>query len=314
MKKQLLVSFTLGLFLFLVACSTEAPGEASDGSDESNNEKASEDVKVGLSISTLNNPFFVTLRDGAEASAKESGYEIITFDAQNDPSTQLSDIEDLLQQDIDVLLINPVDSNAVVSAIELANDANVPVITVDRSAGGGEVVTHIASDNVEGGEMAGDFIAEQLKETGKIVELQGIAGASATRERGEGFHHIVDELEGIEVVTSQSANFDRTEGLSVMENILQSVGDFHAVFAHNDEMALGAVEALQAQGLLDNVVVVGFDATDDAVAAVEEGSMDATIAQQPGLIGERAIAAVGKIVKGEKVEGFIPVELQMVTE
>ncbi|ASN06672.1 ribose ABC transporter substrate-binding protein RbsB [Virgibacillus necropolis] len=308
---------TLGLLVLLLvlvtACSTEKPGssEESDGASDSGSE---DKVKIGLSISTLNNPFFVSLRDGAEAAAKEAGYEVLTSNAQNDAATQLGDIEDLLQQEIDVLLINPTDSAAVSSAIQLANDADVPVITVDRSAESGEVVTHIASDNVAGGEMAGKFIAEQLGDSGNVVELEGIPGASATRERGEGFHNIVDAIDGIKVVAKQSANFDRTEGLTVMENIIQSTDQIDAVFAHNDEMALGAVQALESNGMLEEVVIVGFDATDDARAAVKDGRMDATVAQQPELIGQKAIEAAGKVAAGDKVEEFIPVELQLVTK
>ncbi|WP_099157434.1 ribose ABC transporter substrate-binding protein RbsB [Virgibacillus ndiopensis] len=314
MSKWIKTLALLVLLLVITACSTEAPSSSDESEGSKDNGSEEDSVKIGLSISTLNNPFFVTLRDGAEAAAKKAGYEILTSDAQNDPSTQLSDVEDLLQQDIDVLLVNPTDSAAVVTAVELANDAGVPVITVDRSSEGGEVVTHIASDNVAGGEMAGEFIAEQLGEKGKVVELEGIPGASATRERGEGFHNIVDEIDGIEVVAKQSANFDRTEGLTVMENILQGTDKINAVFAHNDEMALGAVQALESKGLLEDVIVVGFDATDDARAAVKEGKMAATVAQQPELIGQKAIDAAGKVVNGESVEKFIPVELQLVTE
>lgn len=306
-------SFIAVLLIVLAACSTEAPGSSNSNEGE-DKDSGDGNIKIGLSISTLNNPFFVTLRDGAEASAKDAGYEVITSDAQNDPSTQLGDIEDLLQQDIDVLVVNPVDSDAVTSAIELANDAGIPVITVDRSAAGGDVVSHIASDNEAGGEMAAEFIAEQLGEEGKVVELEGIAGASATRERGKGFHNIVDDIDGIEVVANQSADFDRTKGLSVMENIIQSTGEIHALFAHNDEMALGALEALEGQGMLEDVIVVGFDATDDAVASVKEGRMDATIAQQPELIGEKAVEAAEKVANGEKIDDFIPVELQLITE
>lgn len=304
------------LLIFVSACSTEKPGssEESGESNDAGDSGSEENVKIGLSVSTLNNPFFVTLRDGAEAAAKEAGYKILTSNAQNDATTQLSDVEDLLQQDIDVLLINPTDSAAVASAIQLANDADVPVITVDRSAKGGEVVAHIASDNVAGGEMAGKFIAEQLEDSGNVIELEGIPGASATRERGEGFHNIVDKIDGIEIVAKQSANFDRTEGLTVMENIIQSTDQIDAVFAHNDEMALGAVQALESNGMLKDVVVVGFDATDDARAAVKDGRMDATIAQQPELIGQKAIEAAGKVTVGDKVDEFIPVELQLVTK
>ncbi|WP_088052627.1 ribose ABC transporter substrate-binding protein RbsB [Virgibacillus dakarensis] len=312
MKKRFkMIGVVTVLLVVLAACSTKDPGTG----DSEDAEKGSGNgtIKIGLSISTLNNPFFVTLRDGAEKAANEKGFELVTSDAQDDPSTQLSDIEDLLQQDIDALLVNPVDSEAIVSAVELANNADIPVITVDRSSEGGEVAAHIASDNVEGGEMVGEFIAEQLGEEGKVVELEGIPGASATRERGQGFHEIVDDMDGIEIVANQTANFDRTEGLSVMENIIQSADQIDAVFAHNDEMALGALEALEAKGVSD-VIVVGFDATDDAVEAVEGGRMDATIAQKPELIGESAIETAEKVVKGEKVEEFIPVELELITK
>ncbi|RFA34026.1 D-ribose ABC transporter substrate-binding protein RbsB [Virgibacillus dokdonensis] len=309
-KWSKVLMFVVVIAFILGACSTDAPGSEEDNDKEANNDK----VKVGLSISTLNNPFFVTLRDGAESAAEEAGFEIVTSDAQNDPSTQLSDIEDLIQQDIDVLLVNPVDSEAVVTAVESANQADIPVITVDRSSEGGEIVTHIASDNVAGGEIAGEFIAEQLGEEGKIVELEGISGSSAARERGEGFHNIMDELDGMEIVAKQTADFDRTKGLSVMENIIQGTKDIDALFAHNDEMALGAIEALESQNMLEDVIVVGFDATEDAVAAVNEGRMLATIAQQPKLIGEKAIDAAGKVVEDEALEEFIPVELELVTE
>ncbi len=316
MKNWMKLFGLFALLLLVVACSTEQPGSSSDDSegDSGDSGNGEDTTKVGLSISTLNNPFFVSLRDGAEAAAEEAGFEITTADAQNDAATQVSDIEDLLQQNIDVLLVNPTDSAAVVSAIESANDSGVPVITVDRTADGGDVVTHIASDNVAGGEMAGKFIAEQLSEEGQVVELEGIPGASATRERGEGFHNVVDSMDGIEIVANQSANFDRSEGLTVMENILQSTDSLDAVFAHNDEMALGAVQALESNNMLEDVTVVGFDATDDARAAVSEGRMDATVAQQPELIGQKAIDAAGKVAKDEEVEEFIPVELQLVTE
>lgn len=305
----------LGVVLFVLmlatGCSLNQPG-SSDSDKDSNGDKAEKkDIKIGLSVSTLNNPFFVTLRDGAEKAAKDAGYQIVASDAQDDPSKQLSDIEDMLQQDIDILLVNPTDSEAVASAVEMANDANIPVITVDRSSDGGEVVTHIASDNVKGGEMAAEFLSEKLKDKGNVVELEGISGASATRERGEGFHNIVDKKDDIKVIASQSGDFDRTKGLSVMENIIQSHKDIDAVFAHNDEMALGAYEALKAQGM-DDVVVVGFDATDDAKKSVENGQMAATIAQQPDMIGKQAVETAAKVVNGDKVDDFIPVDLKMI--
>ncbi|ANB59336.1 ribose ABC transporter substrate-binding protein RbsB [Anoxybacteroides amylolyticum] len=291
----------------LVGCSLE-----NNATSTNKTEKKKEDgVKIGLSISTLNNPFFVTLKEGAEKAAKEANATLTVVDAQNDSAKQANDIEDLIQQGVDVILVNPTDSSAVTSAIESANKANIPVITVDRSADGGEVVAHIASDNVAGGKMAGEFIVEALKDGGNIVELEGIPGSSAARERGEGFHQVIDKASNMKVVAKQAADFDRAKGLSVMENILQSQKDIKAVFAHNDEMALGALEALEAHGMKD-VIVVGFDATDDAVKAVQEGKMAATIAQKPALIGENAVKTALKVVKGETVEKFIPVPLELV--
>lgn len=275
---------------------------------------AAQDLRIGLAVSTLNNPFFVDLKEGAESMAEEMGVEILVVDAQDDAAAQLSSVEDLLIKQIDVLIVNPVDGNAVVSAITAANDAGVPVITVDRGAEGGEVVSHIASDNVAGGEMAGDFIAEQLNEEGKVVELEGIPGTSAARDRGKGFNQAMDKYEGMEVIARQPAGFDRAEGMTVMENILQGNPEIDAVFAHNDNMALGAMEAIAAAGRSDEIMIVGFDAIDDAVAAVNAGDLAATIAQKPALMGEMAVETAVKVANGEEVDEYTPVPLELITE
>ncbi|WP_099187497.1 ribose ABC transporter substrate-binding protein RbsB [Tepidibacter mesophilus] len=267
--------------------------------------------KIGLVLSTLNNPFFVTLKDGAEAKAKELGYELVVLDSQNDPAKEIANMEDLTTRGVSLIMINPVDSDAVVNAVQTANNANIPVITLDRAANGGDVVTHIASDNVAGGKMAGEYIIEKLGGKGKMVELEGIPGASATRDRGQGFNDAIKTSE-IEVVAKQAADFDRTKGLSVMENMLQANPEINAVFAHNDEMALGALKAIQTSG--KEIMVVGFDATDDAVASVKEGKMAATVAQQPDQIGSLGVESADKVIKGESLEKFIPVELKLVTE
>jgi ribose transport system substrate-binding protein len=161
--------------------------------------------------------------------------------------------------------------------------------------------------------MAGEYILQKIGKTGNVVELEGIPGSSAARERGEGFHSVIDKESGIKVVAKQPADFDRAKGLNVMENILQGNKDIKAVFAHNDEMALGALKAIEAAGLKD-VVVVGFDATDDAVKAVNDGKMNATVAQKPELIGKYAVEAAKKAAAGEKVEKSIPVELELITK
>ncbi|RAZ69360.1 ribose ABC transporter substrate-binding protein RbsB [Planococcus maitriensis] len=307
MKKMLLM-FVLLSMMVLAACSMEAPG--SDSEETTEGGEASGDYTIGFSISTLNNPFFVTLSEGAEAKAAELGATLSVVDAQDDASKQASDVEDLIQQGVDMILINPVDSEAVASAVASANNADIPVITVDRSAESGEVVSHIASDNVAGGEMAAEHLLSLVGDGAKVAELEGVPGSSAARERGEGFNNIA--ADSLDVVAKQTANFNRAEGLSVMENILQANPDVTGVFAHNDEMALGALEAIEASG--KDVTVVGFDATDDAVAAVEEGRLAGTIAQKPEMIGEMAVETAVQHLGGEEVEASIPVELELIQQ
>ncbi len=306
--KKLVLSFVLlaALVFNLTACQSQPAA-----TEEPAAEEAAGAAKIGLVVSTLNNPFFVSLKEGAEQKAKDMGMELVVLDSQNDPAQELANVEDLLTQGVSLILINPTDSDAVGNAIIAANNKNVPVVTLDRGANQGEVVSHIASDNVAGGVMAGEHIVSLLGGKGKVVELEGIAGTSAARDRGQGFNDAIADTE-IEVVAKQVADFDRTQGLSVMENILQAQPEIDAVFAHNDEMALGAQKAIEASGR--EIIIVGFDATDDAVAAVKEGKMSATVAQQPSLIGELGVETAKKILDGESVEDFVPVDLQLVTE
>lgn len=268
---------------------------------------------IGFSISTLDNPFFVALKDGAEARAGELDVSIRVVDAQDDPARQLSGMEDLIARGVDIILVNPADSAAIIPAILAANAAGIPVVSVDRDADGGEVVAHIASDNVLGGNMAGQLVADLLGGEGKVVELEGIPGTNAAHERSAGFNEVIGEYAGIEVVARQEAAFDRARGLTVMENILQAQSEIDAVFAHNDEMAMGALIAIEAAGRIAEMQVVGFDATDDAVAAVQDGRLLATVAQQPKLIGALGVETALHVLAGDDVEDFIPVPLELVT-
>ena len=265
----------------------------------------------GLSISTLNNPFFVALKEGAEAKAAELGVTLMVMDSQDDPAKEAVNLEDMIQEEVDAILVNPTDADAVVPSIMKANAKGIPVFTIDRGAAGGEVVSHVASDNVAGGKMAAEFLLEMIGGSGKVVELEGIAGTSAARDRGTGFNDVVGMNSGVEVVARQTANFNRAEGLSVFENILQAQPDIAGVFAHNDEMILGAIEAARAAGR-EGIVFVGFDAVDDAVAAVKDGSLAATVAQQPGKIGSLGVDTAYNFLKGESVSKNIPVDLALV--
>lgn len=267
---------------------------------------------IALVISTLDNPFFVTLKEGAEKQAKALDYDLVVLDSQNDPAKELANVEDISVRGVKILLINPTDSDAVGNAIAVANQKKLPVITLDRAANKGQVIAHIASDNTAGGEMAGNYIAEKLGKGAKIIQLEGIAGTSAARERGAGFAKAA-QAHDFKILASQPADFDRSKGLNVMENLLTAQPEVQGVFAQNDEMALGALRAIQAAGKKD-LVLVGFDGTDDGVKAVKGGKMAATIAQQPEKIGEIGVQTADKVLKGGKVEASIPVELKLINQ
>ncbi|HEK0503658.1 TPA: ribose ABC transporter substrate-binding protein RbsB [Proteus mirabilis] len=267
---------------------------------------------IALVISTLNNPFFVTMKDSAQKEADKLGYDLVVLDSMDNPAKELANVQDLTVKGTRLMLINPTDSDAVGNAVLMANKAKIPVVTLDRVANKGEVVSHVASDNRLGGKMAGDYIAEKVGNDAKVIQLEGIAGTSASRERGEGFKQAVDAHK-LNILASQPADFDRTKGLNVMQNLLTANPSVQAVFAQNDEMALGALRELQTAGRTD-VLVVGFDGTNDGIKAVNRGVLGATIAQRPDQIGIIGIQTADKILKGEKVDPTIPVELELVTQ
>lgn len=293
------------LVLLVLAAALAGCGRGGGGGEEGQR-------TIGLSISTLNNPFFVTLRDGAQQAAKKEGVELIVSDAQNDAAQQQDDIQAFITQQVDAILVNPVDSEAVVPAIQAANDAGIPVIALDRGAAGGKIATLIASDNVEGGRMAARELI-RLVGSGPVAQLEGIPGTSAARDRGKGFEEVIEGQSKVRLVASQPANFDRAQGLNVTQNILQANPGIKGIFAQNDEMALGAVRALGDRAGSE-VKIVGFDAIEDALKAIQDGRMNATIAQQPAKMGSLGVQNAIKVIEGERVPKNIPVEVRLVTE
>jgi ribose transport system substrate-binding protein len=301
-RATLLAVLILAILASVVAAGCQRGGGGGEGGGP----------RIGLSISTLNNPFFVTLRNGAQDAAKKEGAELIVSDAQNDAATQQDDVQNYVTQQVDAILVNPVDSESIVPAVQAANQADIPVIALDRGASGGEIATLIASDNVEGGRMAGKELIE-LVGSGPVAQLEGIPGASPTRDRGQGFEEVINGQDAVELVASQTANFDRAEGLNVTENVIQSNPEIKGIFAQNDEMALGAVRALGNRAGTD-VKIVGFDGVEDALKAVQSGKMNATVAQQPDRIGSLGVENAIKVIDGESVEKNIPVPVKLVTK
>lgn len=302
------------LTLLAAACSQQGPSDSTAPAAAPSAAVASGSgpKTIGLALSTQNNPFFVELKDGAQKEAAADGYTLTIVDAQDDPAKQISSVEDLIQKKVSVILLNPTDSSALIGAVKQANAAHIPVITLDRSVSGGTVVSHIASDNVAGGAEAANYLIKALNNKGNVIELQGVPGTSAARERGQGFDDVI-KTSGLKIIAQQPANFDRAQGLSVTENLLQGHADVQAIFAQNDEMALGAVRALDGAKRA-NVLVVGFDGTPDGLQAVKDGKIAAIVAQQPGMIGQLGVKAAKSVIEGQTVEAKIAVPLKLVTK
>lgn len=279
------------------------------------NRGGSEDsgTKLVLAVSTLNNPYFIALRDGAQAAAKEAGVTLQVVDAQNDAVSQQNQTSSAVTQGADALLINPVDSKAAAAAVQPALDADMPVIAVDRAVEGAKTTSTVSSDNVAGGKKAADALAAAIGKKGKVLVLEGVPGTSAARDRGKGFTAGIKEYPNIEVVARQPAKFSRAQALNVATNLLQSHPDVNGIFAQNDEMALGAVQALGDRAG-NEIAVVGFDGTEDGLKAVKKGTMAATIAQQPSKLGRIAVQLAMKAISGEDVPQQKPVEVKKVTQ
>lgn len=272
-----------------------------------------ESYTIGFAVSTLENPFFVTMKDAAVAKAEALGVELMVLDAQDSAETQASQIEDFIVRGVDLLIINPVDSDAIGTSVVACNTEGIPVITVTRASNSGEVVQHLDIDNREAGRLDAEQLIVDLGGTGKVAVLEGIAGSSSAIERNEGF---VAALEGteIEIVASLTANYAREEGASVTEDILQANPELDAIYAHNDEMALGAVRAVAAAGRSEEIRIYGIDATDDALVAVENGEMAATVQQQPDLQIETALENAIAYLEGGELEPMVCIPLKLIVK
>lgn len=276
---------------------------------------------VALVVKTLNNPFFIEMEAGARAAADSLGYELLVQapEREIDVERQMQIVENLIQRRVAVLALVPNGSRELVPAVVKANAANIPVVIVDTrldaptlAAAGGQVATFVGSDNVDGGRLAGRFLVEALGGRGRIAVLEGIPGHETGDARLTGFREAIGTSSELQIVSSQTANWERDQAFTVTQNLLQAHPDLDAIFACNDVMALGAVEAIAAAGRTDRIRVVGFDAQDDAQAAIREGRMAATIAQNPRDMGRLAVLSAARLLAGETLPAEQPVAISLV--
>jgi len=273
-------------------------------------------------MKTLNNPFFIDMQAGAEEAAAELGVRLLVQAAERevDVEKQMQIIENLIQRKVAAICVTPSGSKEIVPAILKANKAGIPILIIDTRvdeemliAATGKIATFIGSDNIEGGRIAANFVVEQLGGVGKIAILEGIPGHETGDARLSGFHEIIDQLDGIEIATSQTANWERDQGFTVFQNMLQSHPDIDALFACSDLMALGAVEAIRAAGRTGDILVVGFDALADARDAILAGTMTGSVAQHPEDMGRKAIENAKRLLDGAAIPATVPIQIELIT-
>jgi ribose transport system substrate-binding protein len=256
---------------------------------------------VGVTIITAQHPFFVVFNRDLLAEGQAQGVDVRLMDPQMDVNKQISQIEDMIQQNVDLIMILPIDTKAVVPGIEKANAAGIPVMVVDRRSDGGKYIGYVSSDNVAIGRMAANYIATRLNGQGKIAVMEGETGAGPTVDRNKGFDEVISQYPGIEIVLRQSGSFLRDKGMSITENWLQTGKQIDAIFYENDAMAGGGVEAIAAAGKTGEILVVGCDAQKDMFENIKAGKADATFVYPPQS-GKEGLKVALQYLKGEPFE------------
>lgn len=307
------LAMVLSLALLIAGCG----GQAAENKEKSNGDAKDKKVVIGFSQCTLDSPFYVALMDAAKAQAAAQGAELVYVDAQNDIEKQNKDIQDLITKGIDVLILNPVNPSGVSPSLQAAKQNNIPVITVDRPTDT-PVATFVGRDNKKMGEAAGqeavNLLGGEGKARGKIIELQGDAGGKVMMDRRDGFHAAVDKEAGIKVVQGPYCNYVRSEAVKAFQDLLQANPDVNLVYAHNDDMALGALQVLEQNKMADKVKIVGIDGLMEAIKAIEGGKYNATVLNDPALLGKIVTDTALGVLKGEKYPEFIDAGTGLITK
>ncbi len=277
--------------------------------------KENKPKKIAVIVSTLNNPWFVVLAEAAAAQAQALGYETKIFDSQNNTALEADHFENAITSGYEAILFNCTDADGSIVNVAKAKNAGVGVFCMDREINSNEVATaQILSDSYSGCIALGKYFVEQLNKKGKYVELLGLVGDNNTWSRSKGFHSVVDNYSGLEMVAQQSADFDRNKAMEVLESILQAQPDIDAVFCGNDAMAMGAYQALTAAGKAHKVKVFGFDGANDALQSIQEGKIKATSMQYPLLMAETAANYAHEFLNGKTdFPQKVPVSVELVT-
>jgi len=286
------------------------------GCNRSTNHEKSKTNKIviGISMLSMQNEFIVNINDEMQKKAQELGAELIIVDAERSSLKQIEQIESFIAQKVDAIILNPCEYEASSPAVAKALAAGIPIVNVN-SATKIAPTAFVGSNDLESGRIAMRFIADQLGGKGNVVMIQGLNGQAAQIQRELGAKEILKEFPGLKLIAQQTAEWDRSKSMDLMQNWIQSYGaKINAVFAHNDEMGLGAVKALQDAGMKDKVIVVSIDAIADALQAVKKGHLDATVFQDARKQGAGAIEAAIKIAQGKQYEKELLIPFKLLTK
>lgn len=283
---------------------------------------AGEKPKIAYIVKAMTDQFWIDMRDGAEKAAKELNVEL-SFQApekETDVERQIQMVENAIVSRVDAIILSAADSKALTPVITEANKAKIPVIlvndTIDQKAlkeDGGYVETYVGIDQYQAASLAGKYAAERL-DGGKILLLEGPAGVDALDQRLAGFRDMVENKPGFQIVASQTANCDRNMGFNVMQNVLTSNPDVNIVWAVNAEMGQGAIQAIEQANKVGKISVFDFDASNDDVITIKEGTLIGSVAQYPDLQARAAIEAALKAIKGEKLPPHTVTKAELITK
>jgi len=289
---------------------------------EEKSTEESDRVRIALVLKTLNSPFFIDLKKGAERAAELNNIQLVVQapEREIDVEKQMQIIENLIQTQVDAICVSPSGSRELLPAILKANQANIPVLVIDTRIDetaakeqGIKTVTFIGSDNYQGGKLAGEYAGSLSDKQLRVAILEGIPGHETGDNRLRGFTEATAAYANISIIASQPANWERDQGYNVMQNLLQAHPVIDLVFACNDLMALGAMEAIMAAGKLDKIKIIGFDAVEEARKEIQRGNLEASIAQHPSEMGRLAIENAIKAVEGQTIPEYIPVKIELIT-
>jgi ribose transport system substrate-binding protein len=323
MKKASLIAkvacVLLAVLLMSVGCGSGADsGTASTGSDA---DDSTETFKVGFANSSLDNPWRVGIQNAIEKNfAKYPEVELITNEAGEDPIRMNNNIEDLIAQGVDMILCCTVEAEPFEVSAKLCADQGIPLILVDRGINSDNYTCFISQSNMQIGYDSADWAADEMTKRygeaiGKVVELQGVPGNLPAEQRRESFHtYAAEHYPGLEIVAAQPTDYSRANAMEVMENILQSQKEIDVVYTHEDEIALGAIKALQEAGRLEGVLVIGDGGSTNALNAIKEGTMAATATYSPIDFGYVAVETAMQYLNGGTIDKVVEFTGSMITQ